>query len=1153
MAVQYVANRYQLQRRIMAGDTTLGIPELWEAYDSGDYYFVKLWRRKGADTLDIRALWNREVRGLMRLQGYPGASEVFVRLHEGGLRQQLAHILDARRNTRWLQNLGEVNRRRPLWDGLLRIAEGLTILHREGTLHRALSSQAVFASPDGEGDFRLSGFEWSLRVAGKDGAATRVGQRPGPRAPELGAGREYSTLTDWFDFGVLAAELFGCELKPHKKAISLRGAVERLRVLNVPEQQLIQRFLADDPDERPADDNDALQQIRDVVRGLNAATAGAGRNLIIAARLGPGIRLSEAIERASRGKAPASDIYRQRLFLNEDLAGDVRVVARNGRDPYFVVRGARLEYKLKSWQTGQSATWVVAYCDAASDYPRSYPDDQYYSSGTRKLEILSYPDVRAHFTQIRDRSVNWDRIFPFRTRRVQLPANLRDVHDFFRVTQQLDTILTAAQICPVEVLKTYPGSNETEVLVTPRPDPDRTELAHFLHIDAPEEQLRDWFHLGAEPVSIDDEVEPRRDTYSLLDRRVIANEATPELAWQFLGANQTKAGPVYRFRCEGSPPLREGGTKYLAKNFGGSIAQIRRRYAAIEEMRNHATLLGVLDQPAQSTRHTDEPLAPERISIALDESKQKALAKLWKTQPFFAIQGPPGTGKTTLIQAFADRLLSSDPTAQVLLTAHSHHTVDDVLDKLQKLFSTLEPDQQPVIVRLGARDHDRLTPERVTRAMIDRLRGSELAKRSPNSLVAKLDAAAKAASDLSSNQTDVRTMQALVQDAANLTLATSNSSDLAQLAKRGRRFDWSVIEEAGKAHGFDMATALEESHRLLLIGDHFQLPPFNAQTFKRLLEDPLRVRKAIETGQQFAPSLVDTSIVTDEEEREPFADRCDRWRRMVELFAMLFKASMQADPENAPAATLNDQHRMHPDIAEIVGKIFYPADVEGDPNNTLLRSPEETLERFKNTPPFAILQGSWLPEARIVWCDLPWVQKTRFAAGETQGLFEAKLEARAVADVLGEIRAIDGQACSVQILSPYNDQLGTIRETIEADASRLAHIMKPPFNLRSDKRMGATVDEFQGSEADVVIVSLVRNNGLVPAKSIGFLRERNRMNVLLSRARQKLVIVGSWEFWKTRVNEQTSPDADFAYLGRMMDVLEASKKDGKLARVDAPQ
>jgi len=69
-----------------------------------------------------------------------------------------------------------------------------------------------------------------------------------------------------------------------------------------------------------------------------------------------------------------------------------------------------------------------------------------------------------------------------------------------------------------------------------------------------------------------------------------------------------------------------------------------------------------------------------------------------------------------------------------------------------------------------------------------------------------------------------------------------------------------------------------------------------------------------------------------------------------------------------------------------------------------------------------------------------------------------------------------------------------------------------PFDLRRDKRLGATVDEFQGDEADVVIVSLVRNNALVPWKSVGFLKEANRMDVLLSRARHKLIIVGSWDF-----------------------------------------
>ena len=50
-----------------------------------------------------------------------------------------------------------------------------------------------------------------------------------------------------------------------------------------------------------------------------------------------------------------------------------------------------------------------------------------------------------------------------------------------------------------------------------------------------------------------------------------------------------------------------------------------------------------------------------------------------------------------------------------------------------------------------------------------------------------------------------------------------------------------------------------------------------------------------------------------------------------------------------------------------------------------------------------------------------------------------------------------------------------------------------------------TVDQSQGSEADIVILSTVRSN---PHKAIGFLKNPNRLNVAVSRARERLVIVG---------------------------------------------
>ena len=399
---------------------------------------------------------------------------------------------------------------------------------------------------------------------------------------------------------------------------------------------------------------------------------------------------------------------------------------------------------------------------------------------------------------------------------------------------------------------------------------------------------------------------------------------------------------------------------------------------------------------------------------------------------------------------------------------------------------------------------------------------------------------------------DVRTMEILVQDAANLTFATSNSAELADQSDRGRRFDWSIVEEAGKAHGFDVALALQASHRLLLLGDHKQLPPYNARVFQDLLGDPLRVRKAIQAGARFAPGLIDVSIVDEEEDRDTFEDRCTQWRSMVAFFAALFDASTSGD--GGPAATLTDQHRMHPDIADLVGRVFYPAS-ENPRRGTIINSPRETHDKFKVDPPFVIRTGSWLPEQRIVWCNVPWVSKREFAEGEVDGIFVSRGEVDVVVQVLGELSPRGSEACEVQILSPYNDQLDAIRTAVNEAFSKgsLTPMFQEPFDLRQRRRLGATVDEFQGSEADVVIVSLVRNNGLVPWKSIGFLKEANRMNVLLSRARQKLVIVGSWDFFQSRCDRFTSEHAEYAYLRDLMRLAEESRKQGRLAKVDFPR
>src|SRR5262249_35880434 len=70
----------------------------------------------------------------------------------------------------------------------------------------------------------------------------------------------------------------------------------------------------------------------------------------------------------------------------------------------------------------------------------------------------------------------------------------------------------------------------------------------------------------------------------------------------------------------------------------------------------------------------------------------------------------------------------------------------------------------------------------------------------------------------------------MVKRGANLTYCTTSAGELEALAG-DQSFDWSIVEEAGKAHGFDLALPLQAGHRWLLIGDHSQLPPYRYEDY----------------------------------------------------------------------------------------------------------------------------------------------------------------------------------------------------------------------------------------------------------------------------------------------------------------------------------
>lgn len=107
-------------------------------------------------------------------------------------------------------------------------------------------------------------------------------------------------------------------------------------------------------------------------------------------------------------------------------------------------------------------------------------------------------------------------------------------------------------------------------------------------------------------------------------------------------------------------------------------------------------------------------------------------------------------------------------------------------------------------------------------------------------------------------------------------------------------------------------------------------------------------------------------------------------------------------------------------------------------------------------------------------------------------------------EVITKIYSCNNKNYSITVLSPYKDQVNMINKKIEINKINSCF-----SGSLKGQDLAKTVDSFQGDQADVIVISLVRHNSHQPITSaLGFLTDLRRMNVLLSRAKYKMIIIG---------------------------------------------
>lgn len=420
----------------------------------------------------------------------------------------------------------------------------------------------------------------------------------------------------------------------------------------------------------------------------------------------------------------------------------------------------------------------------------------------------------------------------------------------------------------------------------------------------------------------------------------------------------------------------------------------------------------------------------------LNATQQHAVNEVLRAKDVAIVHGPPGTGKTTTLVEAINETLARE--SQVLVCAQSNMAVDWISEQLV--------DRGINVLRIGnpTRVNDKMlgfTYERrfeahpdysqlwAIRKAIRELRMQR--KGRTENWHQKMDRLRSRATELEISINADLFGQARVI-ASTLVGASNKILD-------GQHYSTLFIDEAAQALEPACWIAIRRANRVILAGDHCQLPP----TVKSIA--------ALKAG----------------------------------LGKTLMERIVDSKPE--VVTLLDTQYRMNEEIMRFSSSWFYDGKVKADP----ITAHRGILDY--DTP------IEWVDD---VANDDETVGET--FVGETFGRIN-KVEARQVMELLqayfekiGKQRIID-ESIDVGIISPYRAQVQYLRHLIKKEA-----FFKPFRHLLSVN----TVDGFQGQERDVIIVSLVRSNN---DGQIGFLRDLRRMNVAMTRARSKLIIIGDHE------------------------------------------
>lgn len=598
-------------------------------------------------------------------------------------------------------------------------------------------------------------------------------------------------------------------------------------------------------------------------------------------------------------------------------------------------------------------------------------------------------------------------------------------------------------------------------------------------------------------------------------------------------------------REEDRVDLNEIKQGYIKPTFLGEETNIARMLRAMKRVtepdrrvgypvnRNLSNFLFDPNEARQSTTDIEEEklkvIADLNEPLLKEQQKQlEAVAKALIAKDLALIQGPPGTGKTTVIAEIIWQTLLREPHAKLLITSQTNLAVDNALERI-KGKKLVRP------IRIGNiekfEDEGKVySNDRIKKWLQAKTNSSEEQLYAKNAVCqwienvqAKCSTDKKYAKAVTKWKEGLHKKDHLIKTTfanayykyVNVFAATCSECGSRNFSytyqfifqkntesRGGLEFDVVIMDEASKATPPELALPLTLGKKVVIIGDHKQLPPMiDEHEFGEVLE------------------AVGAKNLIEHWTKEDYK---------VSQFEKLFKNA----PKNL-VTSLDTQFRMHEQIMNCISQFYTD---QGELENGLICG----IRNEMNEPDFNVKASRWhglksLPfidtKNHAVWVNVETPEDKVGTSYENEGeinaiqmVLKALTQADGFKEYLNHFRKDEDK--EIGIITYYMPQMQRIRKAIYSTLSKsewrnfernkYKNDFQVPFRIN-------TVDRFQGMERNIIIISTVRSNKKYKEEegkrilvdnsnypfALGFARELQRINVGFSRAKRLLIVVGN--------------------------------------------